>query len=358
VLIAVAVMTVRARRFVPLALVVLAGPLAAELAWWRRRLGSPWPLRALAVGLAVAVGLAAPPVARRYAAANPVFAGLSPFERMVDAPIFPRDAAAFLRANGLGGRVYAAWEAEGFLRWTETPVTVLIGGRAQQVYDEVALQLHKDLRTGTAPARDVLGSYHVGFAILPMTAAYAVPLGGLVYSEGSPWVFIYSDGRHVVLADTSRADLAPMIAALEAGTLRYPTPAIAATSRMMYLASPHTDPDREKLREAAKAAAAATPTALAYAVIGDVAMADKSSKATREYLAEERERLAGLASQGDGSLALGQARLAVARTEVALVARTVDPEGVQRTKNELALRVDDVRKILTTWAYGWDPNVF
>ncbi|MCC6766347.1 MAG: hypothetical protein IT293_16935 [Deltaproteobacteria bacterium] len=358
VLIAVAVMTVRARRFVPLALVVLAGPLAAELAWWRRRLGGPWPLRALAVGLALAAAAALPPVARRYAAANPVFAGLSTFERMVDAPTFPRDAAAFVRANGLHGRAYAAWEAEGFLRWTDTPVTVLIGGRAQQVYDETTLQLHKDLRTGVAPARDALGGYDVGLAILPMTAPYALPLGGLVYAEGSPWAFIYSDGRHVVLADTSRAELAPTIAALEAGTLRYPTPAIAATSRMMYLASPHTGADVEKIRDAAKAAVAAGPVALAYAVLGDVAMADKSSQATREYLATERERLAALAAREGESLALAQARLAVARIEAALVARTVDPEGVQRTKNELALRVADMRRMLTTWAYGWDPNVF
>ncbi|MCC6848208.1 MAG: hypothetical protein IT294_06870 [Deltaproteobacteria bacterium] len=358
VLLAVAVMTVRARRFVPLALVVLAGPLAAELAWWRRRLASAWPLRTLAVGLAIAAAVALPPVARRYAAANPVFAGLSPFERMVDAPTFPRDAAEFVRANGLHGRVYAAWEAEGFLRWTDTPVTVLIGGRAQQVYDETTLQLHKDLRTGAAPARDALGSYDVGLAILPMTAPYAIPLGGLVYAEGSPWAFIYSDGRHVVLADTSRAELAPTIAALEAGTLRYPTPAIAATSRMMYLASPHTNADVETLRAAAKAAIAAGPVALAYAVLGDVAMADTSSKATREYLAAERVRLAALAAPGGESLALAQARLAVARTEAALVARTVDPEGVRRTKDELALRLADMRRMLTTWAYGWDPNVF
>jgi hypothetical protein len=357
-LVAVAVMTVRARRFVPLALVVLAAPLAGEIAWWRRRLGSPWPLRALAAGLAAAVVVAAPPVVRRYAPANPVFAGLSTFDRMVDMPTFPRDAAAFLRTNGLGGRAYAAWEAEGFLRWTDTAVTVLIGGRAQQVYDETILQLHKDLRTGAAPPREALGSFDVGLAILPMTAPYAVPLGGLVYGEGSPWAFIYSDGRHVVLADTSRAELAPTIAGLQAGTLRYPTPAIAATSRMMYLASPHTEGDLEGLREAAKEAAARAPTALAYAVIGDVAMAEKSSKAARDYLADERTRLAALAAGGDDSLALAQARLAVARTDAALVARVVDPEGSQRAKNELALRLDEVRKMLTTWAYGWDPNVF
>lgn len=357
-LLAVTIMTVRARRFVPLALVVLAGPLAAELAWWRRRLGGSWPLRTLAIGLAAAAAAAAPPVGRRYAAANPVFAGLSTFERMVDAPTFPGDAAEFVRANGIRGRAYAAREAEGFLRWTDTPVSVLVGDRGQQVYDEATLDLDRDLRSGAVPARSALGSNDVGLAILPMTAPYAIPLGGLVYAEDSPWAYLYCDGRHAVLVDTSRPDLAAAVAALDAGTLRYPTPAIAATSRMMYLASPHTGADLEQVREAAKEAAARSPNALAYAVFGDIAMADKSPRPAREYLAGERARLAALAAAGDASFALARARLALARSEAAVVARTVDPEGVQRSKNELALRIDDMRRLLAAWAYGWDPNVF
>ncbi len=358
-LLAVATMALGARRFVPLALVVLAAPLAAAITWWQRRLRTAWPTRVAAVALAAAVAVAAPPVVRRYAAANPIFAGLTTFERMVDAPAFPRDAAAFLRANDIRGRAYAAWEAEGYLRWTETPVTVLIGGRAQQVYDETTLRLHEDLRTGAVAARDALGTYDVGLAILPMTATYSVPLGGLIYAEGSTWAYLYCDGHHAVLADTSRPELAPTIAALTAGTLRYPTPAIAATSRMMYLASPHTDAELEVVHAAAEDAAKLAPNALAYAVIGDVALASRSSsKDTRDFLAAERQRLAALAAAEGESFPLAKARLAVARTEAVLVARTVDPEGVQRTKSELALRLESMRTLLTTWAYGWDPNVF
>ncbi len=358
-LVAVAAMAVRARRFVPLALVVLATPLALQLAWWQRRLDSAWPTRLLALGLAVAVGLAAPPVVRRYAAANPVFAGFSTFERMLDIPSFPSGAAEFLRANDISGRAYAAWEAEGFLRWTETPVSVLIGGRAQQVYDEPTLQLHKDIRTGRVSARDALRPYRVGLAILPLTALYATPLGGLIYSPDTPWVYLYCDGRHAVLADTSHPDLAAVMTAREAGTLRYPSPAIAATSQMMYLASPHTGVDLEAVRYSAEEAAKIAPNPLAYAVLGDVALATRtSSKPTRDFLAAERARLATLAESGGETLDVAKARLAIARTEAALVGRTVDPEGVQRTKNELALRVEAMRTLLETWAYGWDPNVF
>lgn len=355
----VVVMAVRARRFVPLALVALAAPLAAELAWWQRRLATAWVVRVVATACAVAVLVAAPAVARRYAKGNPVFGDLSTFERMVDAPTFPAGAAEFLRANGLGGRAYAAWEAEGFLRWTETPVTILIGGRAQQVYDEAILQLHKDLRTGTAQARDVLKTYRVPLAILPLTAPYANPLGQLIYAEDSTWAYIYCDGRHVVLADTSHPDLAATMSAFTAGTLRYPTPAIAATSRMMYQASPSAGVDLDTLRATAEEAARLSPTALAYAVLGDIALSSKASAApTRKYLAEERERLAQLASTEGDSLALAQARLSVARIEVALYGRIVDPEGLQRARNELALRQSAMREMLTTWAYGWDPNLF
>jgi hypothetical protein len=355
----VAIMAIRARRFVPLALIVLAAPLAAQLAWWQRRVGTTWPTRALAVGLAIAVGLAAPPVIRRYRADNPIFAGTSTFGRMIDAPTFPAGPSEFLRDNGISGRAYAAWEWEGFLRWTDTPITVLIGGRAQQVYDEPTFRLHQNLRTGATPARKALGAQQVGLAILPLTALYVAPLGGLVYQEDSPWTYVYCDGRHVVLVDTSHPELAAIVASLEAGTLRYPSPAVAATSRMVYLASPKAGAEPEVIRRAAEEAARIAPTALAYAVIGDIARSDRSSSAaTRVYLAAERQRLATLAAAGGQDLALAQARLAVARTEGVLVARTVDPEGVARTRDELALRNRDMRALLTTWAYGWNPDVF
>lgn len=359
VIVTVAVMAVRARRFVPLALVVLAPPFAAQIAWWQRRLATGWPTRALAAALAVAVAVAAPPLLRRYAADNPIFHGLTVFENMIDAPIMPRDAIAFLRANDLHGNIYAAWEQEGFIHWSDPTLKVLIGGRAQQIYDEPILQLHKDIRANRVSVRDALTPYHVGIAVLPMTALYANPLGKLVYSEDSPWVYLYCDGRQVVLVDTSKPELAATMAAFEAKTLRYPSPAIEATSRMMYAASPHVAADLDTVRGLARDAAAAAPNALAYTVLGDAAISERTSqKATRDYLATERERLATLATTEGESLQLAQARLALARIEATLVARTVDPEGVRRTRDALALRVDAVRTLLTKWAYGWDPNVF
>jgi len=359
-LVVVAVMAVRARRFVPLALVVLAGPLAATFAWWLRRLGTEWPVRILAVGLAVAVAVAAPPVLRRYTADNPLFHGFSTFERMVDAPTEPRGALDFLRTNGLSGRAYAAWEWEGYLRWNEAPVTFFIGGRAQQVYDEVTLQKHKDMRTATIDPREIFKAHDVGLVILPLTAGYANIMGKLLYVDDSPWTYIYCDGRTVVLGDKSHPALAGILPALEAGTLPYATSAIATLTRLMYEASWSAGADLDTIRRAAELAAKTAPTPLAYATIGDVAMSDRSSsKAAREYLATERERLAALAAANtEPVLPLAQARLSLARTEAALVARTIDPEGVQRTRNEIVLRSDDMRKLYTTWAYGWDPNLF
>jgi hypothetical protein len=186
-----------------------------------------------------------------------------------------------------------------------------------------------------------------------------VPLGQLIYGEGSPWVYIYCDGRHVVLADTSHPELAETMRAFEAGTLRYPTPAIAATSRMMYHASPKSGTEVDTLRASAEEAARLAPTPLAYAMVGDIAISSRASSApTRRYLAEERERLAKLAETEGETYALAQARLAVARIELVLLGRIVDPEGQQRARERLADRQGDIRAMLATWAYGWDPNVF
>jgi hypothetical protein len=358
-IVAAIAMTLQARRFVPLTAVMLAAPLAAQIAWWQRRLSSGWPTRALALGLAVAAAIAAPPLVRRYRADNPVFPGLSTFERMVDAPTLPSGPAEFLRANGIGGRAYAAWEWEGYLRWTETPVTVLIGGRAQQVYDEPILQLHKDLRTGGTPPIEALKGLQVGLAILPLTAPYALPLGGLLYGEKSPWTYLFCDGRTAVLIDTSRPELAETVKALDAGTLHYATPAIAATSRMMNLGTPRTAADLADIQRAAEDAARAAPSPLAYTVLGDVALSERSfGSPVREFLAAERERLATLAAEHGETYVLALARLTEARSEAILVGKTIDPEGVTRTKAALETRQQVVHDMLVTWAYGWDPNLY
>jgi hypothetical protein len=186
-----------------------------------------------------------------------------------------------------------------------------------------------------------------------------LPLGQLIYEEESPWVYLYCDGRHVVLADSSHPDLVETMQAFEAGTLRYPTPAIAATSRMMYQASPKAGTELEILRATAEEAARLAPTSLAYAVLGDIAVSSRASAAaTRQYLAAERERLAQLAATEGETYALAQARLAVARIELVLLGRIVDPEGQQRAREALTRRQGEIRDMLTTWAYGWDPNVF
>jgi hypothetical protein len=312
----------------------------------------------LALALAAAAVVAIPPVARRYAPANPVFAGRTTFARMIDEPTFPTEAAAFLRANDIGGRAYAAWEWEGFLRWTATPVTVLIGGRAQQVYDLPTLELHQNLRTGATDARTALASQRVGLAILPLTAPYSEVLNGLAYADDTSWTYLYCDGRHAVLVDTAHPDFAAAVSALQAGTLRYASDATAATSRMMYLASPHTDADADAVRAAAETAARTAPTALAYAVIGDVASSNRNNAATRAYLVGEGQRLDALAVAGPQSFALAQARLALARIDWTLVNRTVDPDGVARTRAALAARNEEMRAMLKRWAYGWDPDVF
>ncbi len=351
----VVAMALRARRFVPLAVLVLAPMLAAQLEWWRRRLAWTPMVRVLALGLLAGALVAAPPLLRRYAAENPVFRNTTTLQRMLDSSTSPAGAAAFLRDNGIRGRAYAAWEWEGFLRWSRTPVQPMIGGRAQQVYDEPTLRAHLGLVDGTLSPRTELGARGVGLAILPMTAAYAAVLNGLVYDDGSTWAFVFCDGRHAVVADTAQPANAALVAGLADGALRYPSATTAALSRAMYLASPSVDGAPGAIRAAAEEAAQSGPSPLSYAILGDLAINDRIPRADLiAFLASERVRLATLESE-DG-FALARARVAIARVEVALAKQSGRvPDAVA---SDLDLRTRETRALLERWAYGWDPNVF
>lgn len=350
--IATMAMTLRARRFAPIALMALAPMIATEAASWSRRL----PLASiLSMALIVGVAVAAPPVLRRYDAENPVFRGTSQFGRMVDEPTFPVAAAEFLRANDIGGLAYAAWEWEGYLRWRRVPVKVLVGGRAQQVYDESALRVHQGLRTGGLQARAIFEQQDVGLVIVPLTGEYATIVNGLVYDEGSRWVYVYCDGRHGVLLDTADPTHAGTVAQAASGDLEYANPAIALASRMMYLASPATDAPMDAVWTAAENAARAAPTPLAYAVLGDLALTERSKlPMLRTYLDHEQERLSKALLDGADRFAIAQARLAAARIAFAIAA----PATKSVTSAALAVRTSEMRELLEVWAYGWDPEIF
>jgi hypothetical protein len=355
----VVVMAIRARRFVPLALIMLMPAFAVQADWLLRARERRWPTMLVAAVLALAAAVAAPPIVRRYQTSNPVFRDATVLARMIDAPTIPSRAAAFLALNGVAGRAYAAWEWEGFLRWQRLPIQVLIGGRAQQVYDEATLLLHDGLRTGTMSARERLPALGVALVVIPMTARYAAVSNSLVYEDGSSWVFVFCDGRHAVIADTTREPAARLTNALAGGALRFPDPASAALSHAMYLASPATDAAPETIRRAAAEAAEIAPAPLAYALLGDLALSDRVPvDDVLAYLARERERLATLDPSRVGGFDLAQARVAVARVQQAVAARSGRPADAARAADDLAKRARETRELLQTWAYDWDPNVF
>ncbi|MGH7742839.1 MAG: hypothetical protein ACRENS_12565, partial [Candidatus Eiseniibacteriota bacterium] len=134
-------MAIQSRRFVPIAVLACAAPLAAALAAISLR-----PRRVLLVGAASALSVACAVLAWRsfqpYRSDHPIRRGSTTFDRMFAvSDYFPVDAAEFLRRNHVAANVFSEWEWEGYLRWIDPHARVFLGSRAQQAYPESSLAL-------------------------------------------------------------------------------------------------------------------------------------------------------------------------------------------------------------------------
>ncbi|MBI3767825.1 MAG: hypothetical protein HY271_04925 [Deltaproteobacteria bacterium] len=346
-------MAVRARRFIPFAIVLLAPLLAGELqelVGRRRR----WPTLVLAAALLAGPILVAGPLVLRYRPDNPAFPRESLFTRMTGST--PQGVARFLDANAIAGAAFTAWEWEGFLRWQGTGLRFLIGGRAQQVYDESTYRLEQELLVGNASTAARLDALGVRVAALPLIAKYSALLGALVYGDEPRWAFVYCDGRHAVLADTHAAETAALTARAARGVLRYPDEASAALSRAMYLASPAVAAETSDVDAAARAATALRPSGMAYSVLGDLALADRIPRAEAlAYLEAEHRRLAALPTDAPNAVEMLRAR----RTLLQVLAALLQAAGREREAATAAREQWEIgmgiAALLQHSAYGGEP---
>ncbi len=349
-----AAMALQARRFVPLAVLVLAPPIGVELdrvvyGRYRRPLTA-----ALALASLVPVLLLARPVVFRYRADNPLYPPETLFERMIVAtPFFPTGPVDFVNANGVGGRVLNAWAWEGYLRWRETRLQMLAGSRAQQVYDPDTYVESLRLLDGDESVPSRLAALDVHLAVFPLTPAYGGLLDALVYADDAHWTYLYDDGRHVVLADATAPATAPLVARVRDGTLTYPDDGVAAVTRALYLATPvaHAAPD--EIRGALIAAVARRPIGLAYAALGDLAASGRMSIGDAiAFLAGESRRLAAVPSSGD----VLEARRWIATVLAGLdrqTGRASDAAARQRDVEALTAELGALRR---RWGWGDTPG--
>jgi hypothetical protein len=333
-------MACQARRFVPVALIVIGPLLAGQVQWATRAAKAPWLVIALALGLAMPTGLLWRNNSRRYDPDNPLYERETFFQRMHSySRAFAPGAARFINENGLSARVFSEWRWEGFLRWLCPQLKVYMGGRAQAVYDEKT-KLEYDEILSEGQADRILAGRGVHLVVVP----WGPFVDSLVLARNPRWAFVYADSRAVVLADAVSEDTAALVRLAAEGKLKYPDGIAAALSRAFCLNSPALQADPAKAIGAIVTANRIYPFSGTYSLLAIQARKGNVAQSWLiEYLENENQRLAGIpCDRAEGAL-LAHARLVVldmlVKTYVAL-GRTVEASQLQfvRMQQEALLK--------------------
>ncbi|NQU75650.1 MAG: hypothetical protein HQ546_04945 [Planctomycetes bacterium] len=305
-------MAVKARRFVPMVFVVLGPFLAGRLEWAlrvRRHIVPTAVAAGLVLALAVHMGLGE---VRHYRLDNPLRERETFAQRMIFfSSNFPGDAAEFLAANDITGRVYNDWRWEGYLRWRCPKLKLWIGGRAQQVHDEKTYL--QAIGLAIKPSQEVLSENDVHLVVIPGGGKYAKLIRTLTMGPQALWAVIYFDGYNLVLADVTVESTRGLIGKILAGQLQYPDEGIAALSRAMCLTSSAVRTKNNVLRQALLDAARLRPSPQVYAVLGgNTRKPPREWRKLTDYLELESRRLADQTVEQAGGIRLLMCRIDIA----------------------------------------------
>jgi hypothetical protein len=309
-----------ARRFMPLALMLLAPLLARRMQWlvgWlggilvgrkepvRAKAGQAaakahftpaegltWHLPTIIIGLAVmvAIGYQAVLNYNRYRADSPLVQYRSVLKNMIVYQMFPPHAKDFILANDLSGKCFNEWRWEGYLRWYCPKLKMLIGGRAQQAYAINTYKLQRDLLAGLAPLSK-LQEMGVQWIIVPMSSSYSSLMRRAVSDQGAVWVPIFYDGENIILANSRLPDCQEVIRLCLASQLIYPNNAYAHLSRGMCLGSALINLPKEAVAEIKKAQQL-EPISMSYPALSDLYNRTAlPSQGEINYLESENRRL-------------------------------------------------------------------
>lgn len=337
----VVVMAFQSRRFVPLAILAAAPPLARLLGGLVQR-----GRRAFVFATGAAVVLAVAAVgwrnARAYRPDHPVRRGSSTFDRMhMVSDLFPVEAGRFLEQNHVAGSAIAAWEWEGYLRWVHPEVRVLMGGRAQQMYPYELFQRWGLIQT-TDDGPRILRELGADLAILPRGIRFQRLVADL--SATGRWVCLYHDGHTVILADSLSATVRPLVGRALAGTLVYPTESSRSLSFATRLAN-QTPPDAGRVLAAIRQANDREPNAQAYGILG--ALPSTPGDGVTAYLEQEASRLERVQPRGRGEEEVREARIVVLRLlaeRYRAASRAPDAIQAARRSDELYSEAAAVRR--------------
>jgi hypothetical protein len=311
-----------ARRFMPLALMLLAPLLARRMQWLAGWLGDivtgrdeparvkagqsaaradsaparglAWHLPTIIIGLAVMgiIGVQAVANYNRYRTDSPFVRYRSVLKNMIVYQEFPPHAKDFILANDLSGRCLNEWRWEGYLRWYCPKLTMFIGGRAQQAYAIETYKFQRDLLGGLLPLSK-LQDMGVHWIIVPMKGTYNSFINQAVFSQGAVWVPIFYDGENIILANSRLSECQEVIRRCLSGKLAYPNKAYAHLSRGMCLSSAAINLPKEAVADMKKAQQL-EPISMSYAMLGDLYNRTRTilpSQGEISYLEGESRRL-------------------------------------------------------------------
>jgi hypothetical protein len=340
-------MAMGARRFIPLALVMMSPLLGQRVPWLSQRAGGSLVPILAAAALIVPLARVAPKQVRHYQPNNPLFAEEDFCERMhYSRDSFGFGVTEFINANGLHGRIFEDWGWEGYLHWRCPQLKLFVGDRAQQVYTEEMFRKQEDVRNGRGAA-EILAEYRIPLAAVPL-ANYDAFLNSTAMNPQGRWAVIYCDGQGMVLADTSYAEQADLAGRTITGQLRYPNAAAAAMSRAFCLMSPVVGAPGDQTLAAVKAANELDPIPQTYLALAPALLNKTSLQAELlVYVARENQRLATMDYHRPNGRRLLGSRIVVAE----FLARCRQAEG--RFAEAERLRQEAVRLKTQLESLGW-----
>jgi hypothetical protein len=336
--IAVVSMAVMARRFIPLAAILLAPMIAVQIEWFLAGFGKSWPFAPISFALLVPALFSWPEFYRYYHPDNPLLPPHSTFERMMAWGSYPSGAAAFINANDLEGNVFNEWTWEGYLRWKCPQIKLFMGGRAQQAYSLSTYRLRRKILSGRGSAAE-LDRLGVHLAVVPDSYQYG-PMVGALSGGRKGWAYIYSDGINAVLADGDREKTWALIDRAASGNLEYPDPGIGAMSRARSLSSKAIGADQRRVVAHLMEANALRPTPQGFAVLKMmVARAETPGKELISSLNNQVQRLEKDYDGGPGSFYNLSCRCLAAETLSILYERSGRPSEAVRWSS-VSRRID------------------
>ena len=344
-------MAIKARRFIPLA-VILVIPMAARQAQsLLRAYGKGWPMIPAAVALLVPALLTSQELFKYYHPDNPMLPAHTTFQRMMAYDSYPLGAGAFINANGLSGRVYNKWEWEGFLHWKCPQVKLFMGGRAQQIYSLETHELRYRIGSNASRFSDELRNLSVHLAVVPASFGYRQLIGGLVDKPGSRWAHVYFDGKNAVLADGDWPETRALIDRVVEGDVRFLHGSIAALSRARCLSSKVVGADEGSVTMALMEANALKPTPRGYKILKTMAEQGRlRPEALIPYLEKQRVRLWEMPVDSAGGSDTLACRLCVAEMLSGFYGRAGDRLAATRW----AQRAAGIRQDMATMKNRWE----